>query len=134
MPNNAHNIGRFLAAHEGGSGVYPRGVMDWLAKGLRKFQIDPATGLEKALGLCSVNRRSQILERGNALRAHCEVYEAKKSRYAAAMDMADNLQLLARDHNDTNIPPQYRLLFDKLSALGLRMPKHDTIYTEIRKI
>jgi hypothetical protein len=133
MPGQAQNVDRFLAAREGGA-VVPDDVMNWLENGLRTFRYDPAIGLEKALGLCGANRNSRILERQGILQKHVSEFEAGKSSNAASQDIADNLQLLAQDYDDPNIAPQYRLLFDKLSALGLRMPKYDTIYAEVRKI
>ena len=133
MPGHNQNVDRFLAAHESGSGVYPTDVMDWLASGLREYQKFPVGGLDKAFGLSSVNRCQRIEERGRVLRAHCDAYEVGKSPHAAATDIEINLHVRAANQEAQKVATQYRILFEQIAALGLRMPKYDTIYAEVRK-
>ncbi len=135
MQSGADLIDRFLAAHEGGLEV-PEDVMAWLANGFREFKRRPAMGLDKAFNYETPTKGECKREVRKHLRLHFSKYERplNRSRNRAAEHMAHELQLLARNYDDLNVAPQYRLLFDKISGLGERMPGDELIKKILRKI
>ena len=136
MQDLIRNIDRFLAAHDAGAGEYPADVMDSFAEHFRDFKRCPEMGLDDAFAIevANLGERRKLYRR--ALRRHFSEYERplKPSKSCAAFDMADNLRLLDRNYHDPNVPPQYRVLYDKIRKLGFRVPGDEAIRKIVGKL
>jgi hypothetical protein len=129
MQDLIQNVDRFLAAHESGAGKYPADVMDFLASRLTEFKRCPEMGLDDAFGIQIPERNERMQLRDRYLREHFLEFESPlaKSCQRAARDIEENFIWWRKDRDDPNIPPQYRLLFDRVWRLQVRLPSDEML-------
>ena len=130
--NEVEFIQRTLASFEGDTPLSGDLKRVWI-RGLRAHLNTPGLSLDKAMDLCdrgqdSIATKHKRWQRNAWVRNHYQAHHAPQSRYAASHDIADNLVLLAINHDDPHIDDSYRELFDLLESAGIELPSQRTIY------
>ena len=107
--------------------------MDWIAKAFQDYRRCPKGNLTQTLGLGNGEKRLRDLERMGILQCFFNEHEsvAGKSKHLASQDMADNIRLLDVNYENPQVPPQYRLLFEKLKNIDSELPRQDVIYKDL---
>ena len=136
MRDSLEFIDRTLAALEGGYPVPAPVAREWI-QALRAIRVDPKARLDDVLGIrpgrgqSTLAGLSRLQKRAHLFHSHYRTYLAGASEHAASLDLEDNLRLLHEDRNNPKVPGHYRILYDELAALGVKIPRHRTICNEI---